>query len=117
MRRIADGNVKFISRDDSKPWIMEFPPELMTGDGDFDRSERLRSVLNGVDHTGSCKEEDNNDQNWNHGPRNFYLVAAVYLRRFAAVLAATPAIFCDRVCHEAKNDQENQPCNGQDQQR
>ena len=78
---------------------------------------RLGRILNGADHARGGEEEDQHDEGRNHGPGELHLVAAINLRRLAAIVVSTLAEFRDGVCQQAENNGKNKARDRQDEQR
>ena len=53
------------------------------------------------------EEQHKHDQDRNHGPGEFHLIASVNLRRLAAVIVAAPAKFRDGIHKQAEDDRKN----------
>src|SRR5215469_12400609 len=104
MRGIACGNVHLIRGDDAELGIPEFPPELMTDNGDVEGSRRLWRVLNRVNDPGSCQKQDRDNQNRSDRPRQLDLGAAIDLGRLAVGIDSTASELDDRVRQQGKND-------------
>src|ERR1700723_1139396 len=97
MGNFAHRNVQFVRSDNAYLWIAKFPPELMSDSDDFHSILRLRHILDGVDYPCGCEKQNDYDQNRNHGPRQFNLVASVHLGRLATVISWALAEFHDRI--------------------
>ena len=108
VRGIAYRNVQLIGSDDALLWITKLPPELVSDGDDLDRILRLRSILNRVDHSCGCQKQDDDDQNRNHGPRQFNLRASVNLGRLPTVIPWALAVFHDRIGQQSKDNRKNQ---------
>ena len=115
MLRIADRNMKFVRGDHSQRRITIFPPILVADGHDFDRAGRFGRVLYGKNHARGGQEQNQNDQTRNHGPGQLHLIAAIDLRRFAAVINAAPPKFRSSVGDQGKNNHEDQPADDQNQ--
>src|ERR1700757_692856 len=75
--------MKFVRSNNPVLRISELPPKLMPDDCDVEGGLRLWCVLNCEDDSGGCEEENNHNQERNYRPRQFDLIAAVDLSRFA----------------------------------
>ena len=106
MIRVAEGNVEFVRRDDIQPWISIFPPKLMPDDVDFNRARRHGRLLQGSNDSRCSHKESYHDDDWNHRPGKFYLIAAVNLRRLFAVLSL-PSEFHNGVDKQTENSGED----------
>src|SRR5580765_3207263 len=89
----------------------------MTNRRDFNRPWGFAGVLNGMDYTSSGQEQDQNDEHRNHGPGEFYLVAAVDGSGFTAVVIGSLAEFDDGIRDEGEHNYENDGGNREYKQR
>ena len=105
---IAYRNMQFIRRDHAQGRITELPPELMADGDHFNRPRRLRSILDRMDHARRGEEKHQHDQHRNHSPGKFHLVAAINLRRLAAVVVPAPAEFHNGIHKQAEDNRKNQ---------
>jgi len=120
-REIAHRHVKLVRGSNAENRVTEFPPPLMPDDAHAQSTRWLRPRLNDVNDTSSGKEQDEYNEDRNRGPCEFNRVAAVDLRRFAAVIAGAGSKSHDAVgeqaCHDQKNyggDRENKERDGID---
>jgi hypothetical protein len=74
IRSVADWHMQLVRGDNTQSRVAKFPPELVTDGDDFDCPSGFRSVLDGVDHARSGKEQHQHDQDGNHGPGELYLI-------------------------------------------
>src|SRR6202795_4785406 len=107
MRRVAHRYMQFIGRDHTQSGITKFPPELMADGNDLNRCGRLRSILDRMDYACGGEEQHQHDEHRDHRPCEFHLIAAINLRRFAAVVGAAPAILRDGIHEQAENNYKN----------
>ncbi len=114
MRGIAHRNVQFVRGDHSKCGVSKFPPELVTDDGDLDRTRGHAGILYRMDDAGRSHEEHQHNEHRNYCPGELHLIAAVHLRRFRALLG-TPAELCNDISNQSENNYENEASNGQHQ--
>jgi len=63
-----------------------------------------RSFLHAGNHSGRCHEQSHDDENWDNGPSELYLIAAVHLGRFSAVVILSLPEPHDGVKQQCKND-------------
>ena len=117
IRRIADRDVKFVRGDDAEIGIAELPPELMANRGDVDCARRRRCVLNLRDHTRGGKEQHDDDQDRNHSPREFDLIAAVDLSGLVRIVIRFRTIANDRVDEQGKHRDEDRARDGEHKER
>jgi hypothetical protein len=59
MRGVARGNMELIRSDDAQHGIVEFPAKLMPNRSQFQRLQRLRRVLDRVNHSRRRQKENN----------------------------------------------------------
>src|ERR1700687_1065763 len=85
--RITQRYMKFVGSDDTECRVAELPPPLMSDHVDAQRSRRPGRRLNHID--GSRRDQDENEYNddRHRGPSEFDRIAAVNLRRLAAIVA------------------------------
>ncbi len=104
---IAERNVKFVGGDDAEAGIAELPPPLMRDHMDAERAGRPRRRLHRI--YGACSDEDEYQYNEDGDRRPCELdrIAAVDLRRFAAVVARADAESHDAVGQQSGDNQEN----------
>jgi len=88
MDRVAYGNMQFICRYYPQLWITILPPELVTDRCNRDRVAGRRCFLNNGDHPRGRHEQSNDDENRNNSQRQFDLIAAAYLGRFASIVGS-----------------------------
>src|SRR5262244_550009 len=117
MGGVAYGNMEFVRCNDTKPWIPEFPPELVPYNSYLDGRRRFRCILDGVNHAGCSGEQHRNDQDWNHGPGQFNLCTPVYLSWLACMISCFAAELYNHISQQGKDHQENQTGNGQHEER
>src|SRR5262249_32633166 len=91
MGGVAYGNMEFVGCNNTKPWIPEFPPELVPYNSYLDGGGRFWSILNGVNHAGCSGEQHRDDQHWNHSPGQFNLRAPIHLRWLSFCLRPSAA--------------------------
>src|SRR6266481_9974382 len=111
MRRVAHRYMRFVGGDHTQGGITEFPPKLMADGDDFDRPGRLGGILDRMDYACGGEEQHQYDEHRDHRPCEFHLIAAINLRRFAAVVGAAPAILRDGIHEQAENNYKNQTRN------
>ena len=104
--RVAYRHVKLIRGHDVQTRIAIFPPKLMANRDYLNRILRPRSSLDASDHPRRSHEQDDSDENRNDGPRQFHLIAAIDLRRFATVIVGSPPKFNDAIDQQAEYDDE-----------
>ncbi len=114
---IANRDVQFIRRHDPECWIAVFPPELMADGNDFDRVIESCLFLDACDHPRGRHEQSDDDENRNNRPRQFHLIAAVYLGRFASIVTPSLSEFHDGVKQQGKHDEKNDSCHREYKQR
>src|SRR5215469_10233546 len=111
MRRVAQRNVQFVRGHDAELGISELPPPLMPDHANQDRIRRARSGLHRIDRAYGRQDQNENDQDRNGSPGEFYWIAAVDLRGLAAVVTRTLAKADDAVDDEARDDYEDHGAN------
>src|SRR5580704_17846186 len=117
MRWIADRYVQLVRRKHAKNWVPKLPPELMANSRDFHSCRWFRSVLYSMDHASRRPKQNDHDQNWNDGPREFNLSASVYLRRLAPRFARPAPKFNDGIRQQRRYHGKNQGADPQHEPR
>ena len=79
--------MQLVCRYESLLRVLKLPPELVADGRNLGRAGREARVFDGVNHTRGCEKKDDHDEDGDDGPGQFHLVAAVDLRRLAAVVA------------------------------
>ena len=113
--RVAGGKMQFIGRNHARGRIAIFPPILMANHHHVQRVGRLaRLLVYGDDASGGQKKHHQN-QNRNHRPQHFDLIAAVDLRWIGIGVAGAMAEADDGVEHQPRHGQKDGQRNGQNQ--
>src|SRR5215813_2105636 len=86
LARLTDRHVKLIGSDDAKLRVADFPPPLVADHRDVERAGGRGSALYIVSRARRGQKKYKDDENGDHRPGEFDLVAAVDLRRFAAFI-------------------------------
>ena len=104
MGRVTDGHMQFICGDYAELWITIFPPELVADRCNGNRAAGRRCFLNDRNHSRCRHEQCDDNKNGNDSPRQFHLIAAVYLGRFSAVVIPSLSELHDRVNEQGENN-------------
>ncbi len=83
MSGIAHRDMQFVGGYDSKLWVTELPPELVTDNGYLNGIRRFRRILYSVNYARRRRKQDDDDQNRDYCPCQFDLRASIDLGRFA----------------------------------
>ena len=115
--RIAQRNMKLVGGDDAEAGIAELPPPLMRDHVDAERVRRPRRRLHRIYGTGRDQDEHQYDEDGDRRPCELDRIAAVDLRRFAAVVGGARAKADDAVSQQSADDQENHAGDRDDEER
>src|ERR1700745_1161650 len=90
MDRVTYWHMQFICGYNTQIRVTILPPELVPDRRNCDRITRRWRFLNDGNHSCRRHEQCNDNENGDDRPCQFHLVAAVYLRRFSAIV--TPSL-------------------------
>jgi hypothetical protein len=116
-RHLAHWHMQLIGSHHVQLGIAEFPPPLVSDDGDLQRVRGRAMVLDGRRDAGSGHHQYEDDQNRDHGPGDLNLIAAVNLSRLGAFAAATVAKADDGVGDQSRYHCEDDSANRERQDR
>src|SRR5580704_7577921 len=107
--------MKLVGGDNADSRVAKFPPKLMADCDYFNRSWRLRRILDGMDDAGGGEKKHQHDERGDHGPGEFHLIAAINLRRLAAIVVSPLAKLRNGVDQQAEYNHKNKSGDRQDQ--
>jgi hypothetical protein len=96
--------MQFIRGHDPECWIAVFPPELMANGGNLDRVVESRGLLQAGNHSRRCHEKCHNNEDWDDGPSELNLIAAVHLGRLASIVILSLPELHDGVKQQGEDD-------------
>jgi hypothetical protein len=84
--------MQFVRGHDSESGIAIVPPELMANGYNLDRIVGSHGLLHAGNHSRRCHEQRHDNQDWDYGPSELCLIAAVHLRLTAGVILSLPEL-------------------------
>ena len=109
VRYVADarGHVQLVRGHDPEVRILELPPPLVADHAHVDGVGRRRGSLDLVDRPRGRRDQDEHDEDRHDGPRQLHRIAAVHLRRLAAVVAGTTPVAHAAVGEQSADEQKD----------
>ena len=108
--------MELIRSHDTKLRVANFPPPLVTDHRHVERIGGRDSALHIVNRARRSQNKHKDDQNWDHGPGELDLIAAIDLRRLTNFIPRPPPKPNDGVGEQTADDQKNCPTDRQGQQ-
>ena len=99
--------MKFVGGDDTEFGVAILPPELMADDGYVHSALRLGNCFGDKDDARGSEKERHHDENWDDGPGELDLIAAVNLGGFPIGVGRPVPETDQRVEQQASDDEKD----------
>src|ERR1700729_1098864 len=101
---IANRHMQFVRGYDSESGIAILPPELMANGYNLDRIVGSHGLLHAGNHSRGRHKQRHNNEDWDDGPSELYLIAAVHLGRLTPIVIFFVFKLNDSVEKQSEND-------------